>query len=87
MKKELLEKLRGCGKVTVVNLPQQADLVLQLDQTERLLRGGGNGNRGRAVIKDRLTGDGLWSDEKGGRWQMKRVECWYRREKVRTRPG
>ena len=70
MKKELLDKLRGWGKITVVNLPEQGDLILQLDQTERLLSGGGNGNRGRAVLKDRLTGEELWSEEKGGGWQM-----------------
>ena len=69
MKKELLEKLHKWGKVTVVNLPDQADLILQLDQTDKL---GGlisvwtvRGNAGCAVLKDRRTGEELWSETHG----------------------
>jgi hypothetical protein len=74
MKRELLEKLHKWGKATIVNLPEQADLILQLDQTDKL---GGlaspwtvRGNAGCAVLKDRRTGEELWSETKGGAWQM-----------------
>jgi hypothetical protein len=69
-KTELVAKLQKSGKVTLVNLPDQADLILILDQTERLWSGGGNGNRGRVILKDRRTGEEMWSEEKGGGWQM-----------------
>jgi len=55
-----------------VNLPEQAQLILQLDQAGRLDCSFNTacGNRGSAVLKDRLTGDELWSEENGGAWQM-----------------
>ena len=74
MKREFLQKLHQWGNATIVNLPEQADLILQLDQTDKL---GGlasvwtvRGNAGCAVLKDRRTGEELWSETKGGAWQM-----------------
>ncbi len=72
MKKELVAKLQKWGKVTIVNLPEQAELILLLDQTGRLDCSFNTacGNRGSVVLRNRLTGDELWSEEKGGAWQM-----------------
>jgi hypothetical protein len=78
LKKELADKLKQSGKVVIVTLPEKADLILDLEQTGRgvsscsgsIFFSGACGNRGRAVLKNRQTGDELWSEEKGGARQM-----------------
>lgn len=78
LKKKLIEKLNQSRMVTIVTLPDKADLVLDLEQTGRSLgmcAGGiffssACGHRGRVVLKSRLTGEELWGEEKGGAWQM-----------------
>jgi hypothetical protein len=77
LKKELVKKLIRSGKVVLVTLPEKADLILDLDETGRGLSQCASiwnqsncGNRGRAVLKSRQTGQELWSEEKGGAWQM-----------------
>jgi hypothetical protein len=80
LKKELVEKLKQSGKVVIVTLSEKADLILDLEQSGRGVRScNGNianvilssacGNRGKAVLKSRQTGEELWSEEKGGPYQ------------------
>jgi hypothetical protein len=77
LKRELVDKLQHSGKVKIVTLPEKADLILSLEQTGRgvsacsggIIFSGACGNRGRAVLKSRNTGEELWSEEKGGGWQ------------------
>jgi hypothetical protein len=78
LKKELADKLKQSGKVMIVLLPEKADLILDLEQTGRgvsacsgsIIFPAACGNRGRAVLKNRQTGEELWSEESGGPWQM-----------------
>jgi hypothetical protein len=76
LKRELVEKLKQSGRVTIVTLPEKADLILILDQTGRSLGACASiwlhsecGHRGRVVLKNRQTGEEMWSEEKGGGWQ------------------
>jgi hypothetical protein len=75
LKKELVDKLKQSGKVKIVTLPEKADLVLDLEETGRSLGTCTTGifvdcgHRGRALLKNRQSGEELWSEEKGGGWQ------------------
>ena len=76
LKRELVEKLKHSGRVTIVTLPENADLILILDQTGRSLGTCASiwlqsecGHRGRLVLRNRQTGEEMWSEEKGGAWQ------------------
>ena len=71
IKDEIVKKLREWGKITVVGVPEQADLVLELDQSEKLLITTGSGNRGSVVLKNRRTGEDLWGRSRGGAWSMR----------------
>ena len=71
IKKEIIEKLRNWGEITVVYLPERADLILQLNQSEKLSVTTGSGNRGSAVLRNRRTGEDLWSQSRGGAWSMR----------------
>jgi len=73
LKRELIEKLKRSGRVTIVTLPEKADLILILDQTGRSLGACASiwlhsecGHRGRVVLRSRQTGEEMWSEEKGG---------------------
>jgi hypothetical protein len=71
IKKEILAKLRSWGEITIVNLPEQSDLILQLDQSGKLNALSGSGNRGSVVLKNRRTGEELWAESRGGAWSMR----------------
>src|SRR5580658_2145483 len=76
LKRELVEKLKQSGRVTIVTLPEKADLILILEQTGRSLGACASiwlhsecGHRGRVVLRNRQTGEEMWSEEKGGGMQ------------------
>ena len=76
LKRELVGKLKQSGRVTIVTLPEKADLILILDQTGRSLGTCASiwlqsecGHRGRLVLRNRRTGEEMWGEEKGGAWQ------------------
>jgi len=71
IKEQVIDKLHTWGEIEVVNLPEQADLILQLVQSEKLLVTTGSGNRGSVVLKSRRTGDDLWGQSRGGAWSMR----------------
>lgn len=71
IKKQIREKLQAWGEISVVNLPEQADLILELVQSGKLNLGSGSGNRGSVVLKNRRTGEELWTQSRGGGWSMR----------------
>ena len=70
IKKEITQKLQQWGEITVVYLPEKADLILELDQSGKL-SASGTGNRGSVVLKNRRTGEDVWSQSRGGAWSMR----------------
>jgi hypothetical protein len=71
MKEEIAKKVVAWGGVSIVTLPAQADLVLDLMQSGKLNLTTGSGDKGAAVLKDAHTGEDLWSDSRGGGWSMR----------------
>lgn len=71
IKKQILAKLHAWGEISTVNLPEQADLILELQQSGKLNVGSGSGNRGSVVLKNRRTGEELWTESRGGGWSMR----------------
>lgn len=77
MVRELKQKLEDAHVATVVPLAEKAEVILLLDQTARNLGNcasiwlqGSCGHRGRAVLRVRATGEELWTEERGGGWEM-----------------
>ena len=71
IKKQILAKLQAWGEISVVNLPEQADLILELVQSGKLNVFSGSGDRGSVVLKNRRTGEELWTESRGGGWSMR----------------
>ncbi|MDR5726978.1 MAG: hypothetical protein RB191_05870 [Terriglobia bacterium] len=71
IKTEIVRKLHTWGEIAVVYKPEQADLILELVQSGKLNLGSGSGNRGSVVLKDRRTGEDLWSRSRGGGWSIR----------------
>lgn len=71
IKEEIVKKVVAWNGVSIVTLPSQADLILELVQSGKLNVVSGSGNKGAAVLKDAHTGEDLWSDSRGGAWSMR----------------
>jgi hypothetical protein len=71
IKKQIVAKLQAWGEISVVNLPEQADLILELVQSGKLNLASGSGDRGSVVLKNRRTGEELWTESRGGGWSMR----------------
>jgi hypothetical protein len=71
IKVEIVKKLQNWGEVKIVTLPEQADIILQMVQSEKLNMSTGSGNRGSVVLKNRRTGEDMWSQSRGGAWSMR----------------
>jgi hypothetical protein len=71
MKEEITKKLVAWDRVSVVTLPANADLVLEVVQSGKLNVMTGSGDKGAAVLKDAHTGEDLWTDSRGGGWSMR----------------
>lgn len=71
MKEEIVKKIAAWNGVSIVTLPAQADLILEVVQSGKLNVTTGSGDKGAAVLKDAHTGEDLWSDSSGGGWSMR----------------
>lgn len=71
IKIEIVKKLQKWGEIAVVSLPERADIILQLVQSGKLNAFTGSGDRGSVVLKNRRTGEDLWSQDRGGGWSMR----------------
>ena len=71
MKEEIVKKVAAWNGVSVVTIPSQADLTLELVQSGKLNLYSGSGDKGAAVLKDAHTGEDLWSDSRGGGFSMR----------------
>jgi hypothetical protein len=71
IKEEIVKKVTEWNGVSIVTLPSQADLTLELQQTGKLNVFTGSGDKGAAVLKDAHTGEDLWTDSRGGGWSMR----------------
>lgn len=71
VKTEISKKLRAWGGLTLVELPEDADLVLQVEQTGKLNMATGEGAQASAVLIDAKSHIQLWAKTKGGGWSMK----------------
>jgi hypothetical protein len=71
IKQEIAKKLMAWNGVSVVTLPANADLVLEVVQSGKLNVATGSGDKGAAVLKDAHTGEDLWTDSRGGSWSMR----------------
>jgi hypothetical protein len=71
IKEEIVKKVAAWNGVSIVTLPAQADLTLEVVQSGKLNVMTGSGDKGAAVLKDTHTGEDLWSDSRGGSWSMR----------------
>lgn len=71
IKEEIVRKLVAWNGVSVVTLPAEADLVLEVVQSGKLNVMTGSGDKGAAVLKDAHSGEDLWTDSRGGGWSMR----------------
>lgn len=71
VKTEISKKLRAWGGLTLVELPEDADLVLQVEQTGKLNVATGEGAQASAVLIDTKSRVQLWAQTKGGGWSIK----------------
>jgi hypothetical protein len=71
IKEEIVKKVAAWDGVSIVTLPAQADLVLDVVQSGKLNVVSGSGDKGAAVLKDANSGEDLWSDSRGGGWSMR----------------
>jgi hypothetical protein len=71
IKEEIVGKLVAWNGVSVVTLPANADLVLEVVQSGKLNVMTGSGDKGAAVLKDAHSGEDLWTDSRGGGWSMR----------------
>ena len=71
MKEEIVKKVAAWNGVSVVTLPAQADLILEVVQSGKLNLYSGSGDKGAAVLKDAHSGEDLWSDSRGGAFSMR----------------
>jgi S1-C subfamily serine protease len=69
LKTEVTKKLIQWGKLTPVVVPEEADLILAIEQTARM-DWEGNGNEATALLVDRESKVELWSTTKGGPWGL-----------------
>lgn len=70
LKTEISNKLITWGKLMLVTAPEQADLVLKVEQTGQLNTKTGEGNQAAALLIHRDSGQELWGVTKGGSWAM-----------------
>ena len=70
MKEEISKKVTAWNGVSLVTLPANADLVLEIVQSGKLNVATGSGDKGAAVLRDAHTGEDLWTDSRGGGWSM-----------------
>ena len=70
LKTEISNKLIRWGKLTLVTAPEQADLVLKVEQTGQLNTKTGEGNQAAALLIHQESGQELWGVTKGGSWAM-----------------
>jgi hypothetical protein len=71
MKEEIVKKVAGWNGVSIVTVPLQADLVLEVVQSGKLNIASGSGDKGAAVLKDSRSGEDLWADSRGGGWSIR----------------
>ena len=71
VKTEISKKIRAWGGLTLVELPEDADLILQVEQTGKLNMVTGEGAQASAVLIDSKSRIQLWAKTKGGGWSMK----------------
>jgi ABC-type glycerol-3-phosphate transport system substrate-binding protein len=71
IKEEIVKKVTAWNGVSIVTLPEQADLVLEVVQSGKLNVMTGSGDKGAAVLRDAHTGEDLWSDSRGGGWSIR----------------
>lgn len=71
VKTEISKKLRGWGGLTLVELPEDADLILQVEQTGKLNMMTGEGAQASAVLIDAKSRIQLWAKTNGGGWSIK----------------
>lgn len=70
LRAELAKTILKWGKLTVVTSPDEADLVLKVEQTRGFSAWKGKGARGAALLTDRRHRMELWSTSEGGDWSM-----------------
>jgi len=70
LKTEISNKLTTWGKLTIVTAPEQADLILKVEQTGQLNTKTGEGNQAAALLIHQDSGQELWGTTKGGSWAM-----------------
>jgi len=71
MKAEIHAKLSKWGKLTLISIPEEADLVLEVVQTGNLeYYSPGSAASGAALLRELHSGLELWSVKKGGYWAM-----------------
>lgn len=46
-------------------------MILELEQSEKLNVFSGSGDRGSVILKNRRTGEELWTESRGGGWSMR----------------
>ena len=71
MKEEIVKKVAAWNGVALVTKASDADFLLEVVQSGKLNVFTGSGDKGAAVLKDRHTGEDLWSDSRGGGWSMR----------------
>jgi len=71
IKEEITRKLVTWNGVSIVTLPANADLVLEVVQSGKLNVMTGSGDKGAAVLRNGHTGEDLWTDSRGGGWSMR----------------
>jgi hypothetical protein len=71
IKQEIAKKLVAWNGVSLVTLPANADLILEVVQSGKLNVMSGSGDKGAAVLKDAHTGEDLWTDSRGGEWSVR----------------
>jgi len=69
-KVEISKKLTKWGRLALVSSSDEADLILNVDQTGQLNISTGAGNQATALLVQRETGRELWGVTKGGGWAM-----------------
>jgi hypothetical protein len=70
LKTEITNKLASWGKLALVSAPEQADLILKVEQTGQLNTKTGEGNQAAALLTHQESGQELWGVTKGGSWAM-----------------
>ena len=71
IKEEIVKKVAAWNGISIVTLPEHADLILEIAQSGKLNVMTGSGDKGAAVLRDARTGEDLWTDSRGGGWSRR----------------